>query len=82
MVNDEVSVDIDLIRINCNDCTNIDYTEQEQLREGLRKIPEHHCMYYHARVLHLNHHSGANYYIYPCNDCIGDEYKYFKMRMQ
>lgn len=66
--------------MNCNDCKNIDYTEQDQHYRGIEIIPEHHCKYYNTRIYHLNHHSGWDYYIYPCSQCVKDKYKYFEKR--
>lgn len=66
------------VLFNCNVCENIDYTEQEQHKQGISVIPEHHCMYYNVRVLHADRHKGENVYITPCKQCKNDGYKHFK----
>lgn len=65
---------------NCNNCLNIDYTEQEQHKYGAQIIPGHYCTYYKTRLLHEDRHNGNNNCIFPCKRCINDNHKQFRSR--
>lgn len=66
--------------VNCDSCTHIDYTEQEQHERGLREVPGHRCMYYNKSVFHKDCHRGVIGYIFPCEQCENDNHEQYRER--
>lgn len=62
---------------NCNECININITEEEQLNN---KDKFHKCNVYGARLFHRSTFNGYNPNIYPCNKCVEDKYISFERR--
>jgi len=59
---------------NCNSCAWINVTEQHQTN---KKEP-HKCNFYEVKLFHrCNNPKDHEPNIYPCCDCINDEYKAF-----
>lgn len=53
--------------IDCNNCRNINMTEDEQTDNK----KNHYCTKYNTRVLH----NGEPYKIFPCIKCVMDMYR-------
>lgn len=64
-----------ILNIDCNDCKNISITEERQRRMG-NKYP-HVCQVYGKRCFHKSIERNA-WYIFPCDNCIQDEYKNYE----
>jgi len=56
--------------INCNYCKHIDVTEKE-------RHTGHTCLKHSIRVFHRSNNNKIEHdYIYPCEKCNGDDFKY------
>lgn len=60
--------------IDCNNCEFISITEEEQRKDGKGL---HICHVYEKRCFHNNKEHDATH-IYPCEECVADEYKNFR----
>lgn len=61
---------------DCNRCINLNMTEYEQ-RD---KSTPHICLYYRKRVFHKANTPIHDSYLYPCSECVDDEYKEYVPR--
>lgn len=61
---------------DCNVCINLNITESEQED----KTTPHICNYYRKRVLHKTNKPQHDSYIFPCRECVDDQYKEFVRR--
>ena len=64
------------MNIDCNTCTNLNITEQEQTD----KKEWHKCKKYNSQLLHLCHSKDHNPKLYPCTECKQDGYEHFNRR--
>ncbi|OOM17199.1 hypothetical protein CLSAB_19190 [Clostridium saccharobutylicum] len=65
--------------IDCNNCTNLNLTEQEQIELKDNK-QWHKCNKYNSQVLHLSNAKNHNPKLYPCSECIMDQYKNYELK--
>lgn len=63
---------------NCNECVHVNITEEQQHKEGLNIL--HVCTVYWSRVLHRSQRRGHHGFLYPCEECVRDEYEHFERR--
>lgn len=64
--------------VDCNNCEYISITEEEQRKVGKGL---HICQVYEKRCFHNNKEHDATY-IYPCKECVADEYKNFRGELE
>jgi hypothetical protein len=65
--------------IDCNDCINLNITEEEQ-RELKDNKKWHKCNEYNSQVLHLSNTKDHNPKLYPCMECKSDIYRHYHKR--
>ena len=64
---------------DCNNCKWLNITEVEQEHVKRRStVNEHACLLYGRRVFHRASTRRRNSFIFPCEECINDDYKYMK----
>jgi len=60
-------------QIDCNECLNINITEEQQRRLG--NALNHVCMKFHKRVLHgVCKPNSPHFRINPCKECRGEHF--------
>jgi hypothetical protein len=65
--------------IDCNNCINLNMTEQEQLK--LKDNSKNHvCKEYNTRVLHLSSSKNHDPKLHPCTECRADIYRHYHRR--
>lgn len=65
---------------DCNNCKQLNLTEEEQRKRASQGLPviniPHICEKYNKRVYHRY----ANWFLYPCDNCVKDCFRYFVER--
>lgn len=69
------------IQHDCNDCKWLNITESDQERVKRRTLAtEHACLFYGTRVIHWANNIRHDPFIFPCQECVDDEFKYIERR--
>jgi hypothetical protein len=62
--------------VDCNNCIHISITEAKQKDKSIYHI----CNEYAMRCLHKAMNKHHSPYIYPCSECVKDNYENYKER--
>lgn len=64
--------------MDCNNCKWINLTEDEQSVRPDKGL--HFCEKYDKRLYHRTNNPEHNWFIWPCDDCVKDNYEHFIAR--